>query len=224
MSFVSPSELLHHIEQYLLSVGRISDEQKGLLLPHRESDTVGDAQRHALAVAQELLATVEPVEPAVTDGQRDPDADHLARRLAAVNPTSLDPRLLCATAVGVALHHWDIQSAIGSPDTIDAPLAYLAINHALDAICADLVEPGWDLEQLLHLHATDFEQGEWLITVGPTGAQWRHGHAKGDVAARGPVADLLLFVTGRIPPSRLEIFGEPGLLDSWQALPMVAGH
>ena len=38
-------------------------------------------------------------------------------------------------------------------------------------------------------------------------------HAKGDVAVRGGASDLLLFLWHRIPADRLEVFGDPALLD-----------
>ena len=41
-------------------------------------------------------------------------------------------------------------------------------------------------------------------------------HAKGDVAARGSASDLLLFIWGRIPPSRLEVFGDAAALERFR--------
>jgi uncharacterized protein (TIGR03083 family) len=75
----------------------------------------------------------------------------------------------------------------------------------------------------IHLHATDDglgESGEWLISLdGPGGGYtWSHGHAKGTVAVRGPAAALLLLAYGRTGPGdeRLAVFGDAGLLASWQ--------
>jgi predicted lipid carrier protein YhbT len=69
--------------------------------------------------------------------------------------------------------------------------------------------------ETMHLHATDLD-GEWMCTLHPDAVTWAHGHARGDVAARGPVSDLLLLLWGRIPPSRLEVFGDATILDRWQ--------
>ena len=68
----------------------------------------------------------------------------------------------------------------------------------------------------LHLHATDAD-GEWMITLTDDGFRWSHGHGKGDVAARGRAADLLLLVYGRlaVDDERFERFGDTTLLDRW---------
>ena len=117
----------------------------------------------------------------------------------------------------MAMHRWDLQTATGSPDPLDPVLAVDGIDEVFDVIAPSRL----DLDRLqaagrtMHLHATDVE-GEWLCTLGPDQLTWHHGHAKGDVAARGPVSDLLLFLWGRIPPSRLDVFGDGGILDRWQ--------
>ena len=68
----------------------------------------------------------------------------------------------------------------------------------------------------IHLHATDID-GEWLITLGPAGISFEHGHAKGDVALRGTASDLLLWCWNRVPvDDRLEVFGDAAPLDLWR--------
>ena len=68
----------------------------------------------------------------------------------------------------------------------------------------------------IHLHATDVD-GEWLVTLGPDGITFEHGHAKGDVALRGTASDLLLWAWNRVPvDDRFEVFGDPRLLDAWR--------
>lgn len=76
--------------------------------------------------------------------------------------------------------------------------------------------------ETLHFHATDEalgEAGEWIVRRTPTGVAWEHGHAKGDVAVRGPASALLLAVYRRIPPDdpRLDVLGDRGVLDHWLA-------
>ena len=74
---------------------------------------------------------------------------------------------------------------------------------------------------VLHVHATDDGladgAGEWLvrrdgdqITVGP-------GHAKGDVALRGPAGRLLLVLLRRLPPDdpQVQVLGDQSLLAAW---------
>jgi uncharacterized protein (TIGR03083 family) len=88
--------------------------------------------------------------------------------------------------------------------------------------------------QTIHLHATDSafangdsapapecpEAGEWLISLTGGGYTWSHGHAKATVAVRGPAALLLQFVYGRVRPDDeyLAVFGDAGLLATWQAI------
>lgn len=76
--------------------------------------------------------------------------------------------------------------------------------------------------ETLHFHATDEgvgEAGEWFVRRTPTGVTWEHGHAKGDVAVRGPASTLLLALYRRIPPDDpgLDVLGDRGLLDHWLA-------
>jgi uncharacterized protein (TIGR03083 family) len=74
--------------------------------------------------------------------------------------------------------------------------------------------------QSLHFHATDpglSSTGEWLVIRTPSGVTVQHGHAKADVAVRGPAAGLLLVLTRRLPPSdpAVEILGQQALLTHW---------
>lgn len=117
----------------------------------------------------------------------------------------------------MAMHRWDAQAASGSADPFDPALAADGIDEVFEVFAPLRL----DLDRLdgrgqtIHLHATDVE-GEWICTLGPQRIDWEHGHAKGDVAARGPVSDLLLLLWGRIPPSRVEVFGDATILDRWQ--------
>lgn len=117
----------------------------------------------------------------------------------------------------VAMHHWDLQAAIGSPRPIEAELA----RDGIDEVFEVFVPARLDLDRLagsgetLHLHATDLD-GEWFCTLGAEAVTWRHAHDKGDVAVRGRTSDLLLLLWSRIPPSRLELFGNAEILDRWQ--------
>ena len=116
-----------------------------------------------------------------------------------------------------AVHRWDVESAAGAPSPIDAELAVDGVDEMFEVFLPRLRSGTLPTGgETIHLHATDCE-GEWLLTMGPEGFAWEHGHAKGDVAARGSASDLLLFLWGRIPPARLEVFGDGALLDLWQA-------
>jgi len=115
----------------------------------------------------------------------------------------------------ISVHRWDIQSAVGSPEPINTALA----SDGLDEILENLAfRPDTDIRgvgERLHLHATDCE-GEWLITVGAEGVEFKHEHDKGDVAARATASDLLLLILGRVLPSSIEIFGDVEQINKWQ--------
>ena len=113
-----------------------------------------------------------------------------------------------------AVHRVDAQSAAGTPSPIDAELAVRRHRRVPHRVRARAWPDG--LADLgggtIHFHCTDVE-GEWLIA--PTGDDVvvTAEHAKGDVAARGTASDLLLFLWGRVPANRLEVFGDAALLD-----------
>lgn len=56
-----------------------------------------------------------------------------------------------------------------------------------------------------------------MLHVDGTAVTVERTHGKGDVAVRGPASDLALLVLGRIPISRLEVFGDPSLVELWQS-------
>ena len=118
-----------------------------------------------------------------------------------------------------SMHRWDAYSAFGSPEPIDATLARDGIDEVLEIFVPARMQMDvlGGQGETLHLHATDIEDGEWMLHFEADAVRWEHGHAKGDAAARGPVSDLLLLLWSRIPPSRLEVFGDIGLLDRWQS-------
>jgi uncharacterized protein (TIGR03083 family) len=127
-------------------------------------------------------------------------------------------RMLHETTV----HRADTELALGAVPVIDPEIAADGIDEFLDNL-PSARRPAPHLASLpagesMHLHATDSD-GEWLVRfLGPAGIEWSRGHAKATAAVRGPVAGLLLFAYGRIPPSdpRLAVFGDPSVLTAWQ--------
>lgn len=125
-------------------------------------------------------------------------------------------------ALETAIHRWDAQSAVAEPAPIDAELAVIGIDEALDIIvpqrAGDGIETLDAADASFHLHATDVT-GEWLVTVTapPEHLHVERKHAKGDVAARGTASDLLLTLWNRVDLGRLEIFGDRSLLERWSA-------
>ncbi len=122
------------------------------------------------------------------------------------------------TAQELSMHRWDAYAAIGVPDPIDAELARDGVDEVLEVFVPNRMQ--FDTlagsGETIHLHATDLDHGEWLLELLADEVRWERDHAKGDVAARGTTSDLLLLMWSRLPPSRLELFGEAKLLDRWQ--------
>jgi uncharacterized protein (TIGR03083 family) len=123
-----------------------------------------------------------------------------------------------------AVHLADAQLAAGR----DVDLAPEAAADAVDewlALVAGSADPTRAQElggdgQTLHFHATDpglADTGEWLVTRTRSGVTVAAGHAKADVAVRGPATSLLLVLTRRRSPADtgIEVFGEQDLLTHW---------
>jgi uncharacterized protein (TIGR03083 family) len=123
-------------------------------------------------------------------------------------------------ALETAVHRWDGEAAVGPPAAIEPALAVEGIDEIF-AVFAPLRRAGAEPLELggsVHLHATDAE-GEWTISAPDGELTVERGHAKGDVAVRGPASALYLMLWRRIPPSDAELtrFGDEALLDRWLA-------
>ncbi len=129
-----------------------------------------------------------------------------------------------------AVHRADAELALGREFTLEADLAADAISEWLGFLSLpqavqhrpELAELRGD-GQILHLHSTDpglGEAGEWIVRRTPSGPVWEHGHAKGDVAVRGPVVYLLLVLMRRVPLSEasIDVLGDASVLEHWLAL------
>lgn len=128
-----------------------------------------------------------------------------------------------------ALHRWDAALALHAEFELAPEVAADALSEWLTLLTSpgaaqgrpEMAEALRGTGQTIHLHATDQpglgEAGEWLLTRGPDQVSWRHGHAKGDVAARGLAVDLLLLMVNRIRPAdpRTQAFGDAELLEHW---------
>jgi uncharacterized protein (TIGR03083 family) len=158
--------------------------------------------------------------------------DLLVDRLTAVGadaevPTWFGPRRAQfwarRAAHETAMHRWDLQAAVASPEPIERSLAVDGIDELLEIMVPRRVakDPWPDPAATIHLHATDGEpddgQGEWMIELDGAEVTVRHEHGKGDVAVRAAASDLLLVLAGRLPHSRLESFGDATVIDRWHA-------
>lgn len=126
-----------------------------------------------------------------------------------------------------AVHRADAELALDHEFALEAELAADAISEWLDAVTSEKTV-AWRPElaqlrgegQILHLHSTNpglGEAGEWIVRRTPSGPIWEHGHAKGDVAVRGAVVDLLLVLMRRIAPDQapITVLGDAGVLRHW---------
>ncbi|MGH3867035.1 MAG: maleylpyruvate isomerase family mycothiol-dependent enzyme [Pseudonocardiaceae bacterium] len=126
-----------------------------------------------------------------------------------------------------AVHRADAELTLGREFALEADLAADAISEWLGLLClpqaVDMRPDRTTLRgegQILHLHSTDpglGEAGEWIVRRTPSGPAWEHGHAKGDVAVRGPVVDLLLVLMRRVPPAEapITVLGDASVLARW---------
>jgi uncharacterized protein (TIGR03083 family) len=131
-----------------------------------------------------------------------------------------------------AVHLADAQLASGQETGLAADFAADGIGEWLDivtsipqAAAGDGQGPPEGLRgdgETLHFHATDpglAGAGEWLVRRLPSGVTAEPGHAKADVAVRGPAARLLLVLARRLPPAdpAIEILGDQALFAHWLA-------
>jgi uncharacterized protein (TIGR03083 family) len=115
-----------------------------------------------------------------------------------------------------AVHRVDAEIAAGFRRPIAPDLAADGIDEFLEFFLPDepeaLVGPG----ESVHLHATD-SGDEWLVRVGDGTVTAEREHAKGDVAARAAVSDLLLLLWRRVAPADVEVLGDGAALERFVA-------
>lgn len=156
-----------------------------------------------------LPAYFEDGAAALLEGLRAMDVTATWPTWAGPQPGTFYPRRM---ALETAVHRRD-----ADPVPIDPELAVDGIDELLELYLSRVPTERLDGQAgTVHLHATDID-GEWLIQLGPDGITFERGHAKGDVALRGPASDLLLWGWNRAElDDRFEVFGDPALLDLWR--------
>lgn len=116
------------------------------------------------------------------------------------------------------VHRADATITVGKAFDVPLDLAVDGITEWLEILtspAAAFIAPNLaGTGQTLHFHGTD--GGEWLIRRTPDGPTLAYEHVRADVAVRGPAADLLLALTGRIPLADVEVFGDADLLAHWR--------
>ncbi|GAB3500728.1 maleylpyruvate isomerase family mycothiol-dependent enzyme [Amycolatopsis cihanbeyliensis] len=120
------------------------------------------------------------------------------------------------------VHHADAALATGTEFEVAPDLAADAISEWLE-ILSDPVTPSMrpafaelrGTGQTLQLRP-DTGPG-WLITRTPDGVRWARATGTADATLAGPLRDLLLVFTRRLPASRVTITGDRDLADHWLA-------
>lgn len=239
---LAPAEHAHLISVELARLATVNPDHLGASLPHIEGWTVHNVIGHTGWICRyvDLALAADPDTPPARASVPEPPAGAdviawfnearsiIGQRLDTVDPSSIHPswagpwsaaQWMRRLANEASMHRWDAYAAFASPEPIDARLAADGIEEVFEVFApqrllfTELSAAG----ETMHLHATDIDDGEWTIEFTDDGLRWERSHSKADVAARGPVSDLLLLLWSRIPPSRLQLFGDATLLDRWQA-------
>jgi uncharacterized protein (TIGR03083 family) len=202
---------------------------------------VGRAQRWAAEIvtrrSQEFIAFRDvpdgrlPDDPAARPGWLNAGASRLIDAVAAggaeqvwtfagMRPASFWGRRM---AHETAIHLADAELAAGQDTRIAADLAADGIDEWLWLTVTDPGDqppPLRDEGQALHVHATDEGldgAGEWLVRRTASGLALERGHARADVAVRGPAALLFLGLLRRLPLAGpgVQVLGDEALLGYW---------
>ncbi len=241
MTTLAPSDYKHLLRVEAARLSEIGTDHLELEVPHIDGWTVRSVIGHTGWVFRfaQLALTADPDNPPsrsavsepppgdevidwFTAGAADLQDALQSVDVAAIRPTFTGPQpaswWLRRLSHEVSIHRWDAESAFGTPEPIDSNQARDGIDEVLEVFTPQRMQFSTlnGQGETVHLHATDIDDGEWFMTYKPDLVEWNHSHAKGDVAARGTVSDLLLLLWSRIPASRLEIFGDSSLLDRWQ--------
>jgi uncharacterized protein (TIGR03083 family) len=121
----------------------------------------------------------------------------------------------------VLVHRADAALALGADFVVPAERAADSVSEWLGLLEERPFEPADNPltdGATLHLHATDDglgPAGEWFVRGAGERIAWEHGHAKGDVAVRGPAVDLLLVAMRRRPPESVETIGDAAVWERW---------
>ncbi len=241
MTTLTPAAYQHLLRAEAARLSEIGTEHLSSDLPHIDGWTVRSVIGHTGWIFRfaNLALEADPESPPSRSSVPEPPpgdeviewfsagAEEIQAALAttdleAIRPTFTGPQpaswWLRRLSHEVSIHRWDAESAFGHPEPIDAQQARDGIDEILEVFTPQRMQFATlnGQGETVHLHATDIGDGEWFMTYGAEAVEWEHSHAKGDVAARGSVSDLLLLLWSRIPASRLEIYGDASLLDRWQ--------
>ncbi|RZQ64948.1 maleylpyruvate isomerase family mycothiol-dependent enzyme [Amycolatopsis suaedae] len=120
------------------------------------------------------------------------------------------------------VHHADAALATGGAFDVAPDLAADGISEWLellsDPVTATLKPAFAELRGTGQTVALDPGAGPgWLITRTPDGVRWERATGTADVTLAGPVVDLLLVFTRRLPLDRITVTGDRDLAEHWLA-------
>jgi len=197
--------MIHVRTSVILRTGTLErPSRKNGMLPDPPTDGIVDWFRATLAdLVVDLGAIDDPDRPVYSFAPDHQRAGFWPRRM----------------AHETAVHRVDAEQAIGRPvGPIEPAFAVDGIDELFSVFVPALGagrSPGDG--RTVHLHATDAD-GEWLIRFDDGRLTVDVGHAKGDAAVRGPAADLLCWLWGRVALDGLEVFGSRDAADALRAV------
>lgn len=116
-----------------------------------------------------------------------------------------------------AVHRWDAQNALGSPDPIASDLAADGIVEFFDWMVEPEDAAGFDGSVSVRLAPTD-RGGAWTVTIGD-GRIDRSDDDQADATVRGTTSELLLLLWRRVGPDDVGIEGDRSALERFLAVP-----
>jgi uncharacterized protein (TIGR03083 family) len=161
----------------------------------QETDPIGALPGLADELVDRLRGT-DPATPAWTWLPEDQTVGFIARR--AVHE--------------VTIHRVDAQLARGAHDPIDPAIAVDGIEEVFVLLQHPMRGAPSAHGETVHLHGTDRDDAEWLITLGPDTIDVAREHAKGDLAVQATASDLELLVYQRPTHGEVRTFGDEAVL------------
>ena len=206
------------VDDLLAHIGRIHHRTAGVVRTARQERPTEEDGSQPVAPETNLLAWYEAGLADLLDALRTADPDTSVWTFIGPRPARWWFRRM---AQETAVHRVDAEQATGALGPVDAELAVDGIDEHLRLFLpARHAGTATGSGETIHLHATDVP-GEWLLTLTGDGITVEEGHAKGDVAVRGAAADLFLWMWGRGPLDRLELFGDAALAQRLRELAAV---
>ncbi|MCU1483613.1 MAG: maleylpyruvate isomerase family mycothiol-dependent enzyme [Actinomycetia bacterium] len=192
----------------LAHIGRIHHRTAGIVRTSRQEPPTTNDGSQPVAPSGNLLGWYEAGLADLLDTLRAAEPDTSVWTFVGPRPVSWWMRRM---ALETVVHRVDAEQATGVAGPVNAEVAVAGIDeHVTLFLPARHAGTATGSGETIHLHATDAE-GEWLLTLGDDGIAVEVGHAKGDVAVRGPAGDLYLWMWGRRPVDGLEVFGDADL-------------